>query len=263
MRTSAETRSTLGDVYAHSIAQAEARQYLTRLYESILERSAPTEEKVCRICSGTAADGRLISPCRCKGSMKYVHVECLNQWRKVATNRDNFFQCQTCKYKYKFKRTWFAGLLTNPVIVGLCTVLVLLLLIVLCGFFGLMLGYFFPSEEEDVGFLWLLIAGHRWAWYDFLLRGVTIVGLSGFAQLIFYIPRFGVENQPRGGRVDVMVLIIIVAGLIKVFAELYSSVREWSEYYLAHAESLILDVPDDDDDPSISLHRDGSVSAKQ
>ncbi|KAF4683254.1 hypothetical protein FOZ60_009401 [Perkinsus olseni] len=49
--------------------------------------------------------------------------------------------------------------------------------------------YFFPSEEEDVGFLWFLIAGHRWAWYDFLLRGVTIVGLSGFAQLIFYIPR--------------------------------------------------------------------------
>ncbi|EER18660.1 hypothetical protein Pmar_PMAR026755, partial [Perkinsus marinus ATCC 50983] len=95
--------------------------------------------------------------------MKYVHVECLNQWRKVAANRDNFFQCQTCKYKYKFKRTWFAGLLTNPVIVGLCTMFVLLLLIVLCGFFGLMLGYFFPSEEEDVGFLWFLIAGHRWA----------------------------------------------------------------------------------------------------
>mmetsp|Transcript_5395 Transcript_5395/g.4990 ORF Transcript_5395/g.4990 Transcript_5395/m.4990 type:complete len:81 (-) Transcript_5395:9-251(-) len=80
-----------------------------------------------------------------------------------------------------------------------------------------MLGYFFPSEEEDVGFLWFLIAGHRWAWYDFLLRGVTIVGLSGFAQLIFYIPRLGVDNQPRGGRVDVMILIIIVAGLIKVF----------------------------------------------
>lgn len=39
----------------------------------------PVEERQCRICLGGADEedtlGRLISPCLCKGSMKYVHVE--------------------------------------------------------------------------------------------------------------------------------------------------------------------------------------------
>jgi hypothetical protein len=39
----------------------------------------PVEERQCRICLGGADDedmlGRLISPCLCKGSMKYVHIE--------------------------------------------------------------------------------------------------------------------------------------------------------------------------------------------
>ena len=38
--------------------------------------------RVCRICFGGVNDvlesGKLISPCKCKGSMKYVHVNCLN-----------------------------------------------------------------------------------------------------------------------------------------------------------------------------------------
>jgi len=40
------------------------------------------DNRVCRICFGGVNDiiesGKLISPCKCKGSMKYVHVNCLN-----------------------------------------------------------------------------------------------------------------------------------------------------------------------------------------
>lgn len=36
------------------------------------------EDAVCRICFGDG--GRLISPCMCAGSMRFVHPECLNEW---------------------------------------------------------------------------------------------------------------------------------------------------------------------------------------
>jgi len=40
------------------------------------------DKRVCRICFGGVNEilesGKLISPCKCKGSMKYVHVNCLN-----------------------------------------------------------------------------------------------------------------------------------------------------------------------------------------
>merc|ERR1711871_814997 len=40
------------------------------------------EEKLCRICQCTESEapemGKLFSPCKCKGSVRYVHEDCLN-----------------------------------------------------------------------------------------------------------------------------------------------------------------------------------------
>ena len=38
-------------------------------------------EATCRICFGDGTEGKLLSPCLCKGSMRFVHVECLQRWR--------------------------------------------------------------------------------------------------------------------------------------------------------------------------------------
>ncbi len=36
--------------------------------------SNTSTEKMCRICHGGEDEGKLISPCKCKGSMKYVRI---------------------------------------------------------------------------------------------------------------------------------------------------------------------------------------------
>ena len=42
------------------------------------------EEVVCRICR-SEDDGRpLFYPCKCRGSIKYVHAECLESWLKMS-----------------------------------------------------------------------------------------------------------------------------------------------------------------------------------
>lgn len=77
-------------------------------------------EKTCRICLSGAEDGRpsinrtnlgrLISPCRCRGTMKYVHITCLNTWRYSSPNAKSVYQCDQCKYRYNFNRTHYASI---------------------------------------------------------------------------------------------------------------------------------------------------------
>jgi len=80
-------------------------------------------EKTCRICLSGADDGiatmgvdchadsgRLISPCKCRGTMKYVHLTCLNAWRYSSPNAKSVYQCDQCGYRYHFTRTQYAAI---------------------------------------------------------------------------------------------------------------------------------------------------------
>ncbi|KAL2343013.1 hypothetical protein Fmac_004298 [Flemingia macrophylla] len=64
----------------------------------------------CRIC--LESDGRdFIAPCKCKGTSKYVHRQCLDHWRAVKEGFA-FAHCTTCKVPYHLSvhaaahRTW-------------------------------------------------------------------------------------------------------------------------------------------------------------
>ena len=60
------------------------------------------EERACRICFGSVeeqlvkSDDGVISPCKCKGSMKWVHRECLSQWMQAAGGVHKK-QCSVCR----------------------------------------------------------------------------------------------------------------------------------------------------------------------
>ncbi|KAK4749386.1 hypothetical protein SAY87_026835 [Trapa incisa] len=63
--------------------------------------AGPGEQIQCRICLET--DGRdFIAPCKCKGTSKYVHRECLDQWRSVREGFA-FSHCTTCKASYHLR----------------------------------------------------------------------------------------------------------------------------------------------------------------
>ncbi|KIJ45542.1 hypothetical protein M422DRAFT_29667 [Sphaerobolus stellatus SS14] len=106
----------------------------------------PEDTKQCRIClAGTEEEltsGRLIRPCLCKGSMQYVHVKCLNQWRMSSGSKSAFYKCETCHYSYAFARTKAVGLATSPIVLGVSSALLLTIIAFIASFFVV---YFFPS----------------------------------------------------------------------------------------------------------------------
>lgn len=59
--------------------------------------------------SSDPAAGRLIRPCKCKGSSRYVHEGCLQAWRHADPQygKRNYWQCPTCGFRYRLERmTW-------------------------------------------------------------------------------------------------------------------------------------------------------------
>jgi hypothetical protein len=59
------------------------------------------DEATCKICmEGDVAEYHLITPCKCAGSVKYIHEECLKTW--IASHREEIDKscCELCKTPY-------------------------------------------------------------------------------------------------------------------------------------------------------------------
>lgn len=54
----------------------------------------------CRICHDKGHRNDLIVPCKCDGSMKFVHRNCLDSWRVSGIKSGSYFTCGQCKFNY-------------------------------------------------------------------------------------------------------------------------------------------------------------------
>ena len=89
--------------------------------ENLYEDSSSNQKYYCRICykSDSDIENPLISPCKCSGSMQYIHYKCLKHFIDIKMQKkidENFkfytwknFECEICKYEYpkylKYKNT--------------------------------------------------------------------------------------------------------------------------------------------------------------
>ncbi|KAL5495309.1 hypothetical protein ACEPAI_772 [Sanghuangporus weigelae] len=99
------------------------------------------DERQCRICFDGPESGRLIRPCYCRGSIAYIHVECLQRWRRESQSA--FYRCPQCHYKYRTARTSVLGLAENPVIIASLSVFLFTCLAYIASF----TVTFFMSED--------------------------------------------------------------------------------------------------------------------
>ena len=143
-----------------------------------MEDSNLIDTLVCRICLEDDIEENLIHPCKCSGSSKYVHKQCLNEWRNINHNPISFNQCEVCKYTYvitnnisncdnicyKIKKHYIYFLMFNIIITYLISLFLMYYIDInnfLCKYFSTercgALYIFFSSVGINICFLFYIL----------------------------------------------------------------------------------------------------------
>ncbi|KAM9483702.1 E3 ubiquitin-protein ligase MARCHF7 isoform 1-T1 [Clarias gariepinus] len=79
---------------------------LRKIQESLLQEDSDEDEgDLCRICQmgETSSSNPLIEPCRCTGSLQYVHQDCIKKWLRSKISSGSTLEaittCELCKEK--------------------------------------------------------------------------------------------------------------------------------------------------------------------
>ena len=58
--------------------------YEMKASDCVIQIDAINDIPTCRICLDDTGTSELISPCNCRGTMEFVHRECLDKWYDVS-----------------------------------------------------------------------------------------------------------------------------------------------------------------------------------
>lgn len=150
----------------------------------------------CRICLEEDILSNLISPCFCRGSNKFVHKQCLDQWRAVSGFDNNSSKCPTCKFEYVLENNnqpkadkflFFNNF--SKIIGGNIILLLIFNSFLVCGmsyiifFINNSRYYLFGHYEKDFNF------------DSFTVFQLSIIMVTGFYFLLFFIHYFKSNNK--------------------------------------------------------------------
>lgn len=94
---------------------ARQRNLNSNGYGSVVKDDEDDEEFLCRFCWQPADEdrgGELLAPCRCSGSVKYIHRRCLGAWQRTQRSQGALrksYRCDICKERYHVRRAPFSG----------------------------------------------------------------------------------------------------------------------------------------------------------
>lgn len=208
--------TSLGNEPAHGgSAQAaeeessqSARRYPPRTCRICLDEVEPTFEAPnlstqylggkprVRYVSDDPELGRLMRPCKCKGSQQYVHEGCLRAWRGASPADRNLWQCPTCKYEYRLSSLKWSRWLNSGILRAFLTATIMVFALFVLGFVA----------DPIIN----ILIDPTGAVVD-VVRG----GLDGFEEILEYIP----EDEPNTWFVHFSkgLLSLGLVGLVKVF----------------------------------------------
>ncbi|RDW83702.1 E3 ubiquitin-protein ligase MARCH [Aspergillus mulundensis] len=214
--------------------------------------------------------GRLLKPCKCKGSSRYVHEGCLQTWRLSSHDNARFYNCPTCGFRYRLERLTWSRWINSTLSQVALTTLVLMLTIFLLGFIAdpIINFYIDPVETVYYGDFWegsSLAGTKKPTWVEHFLKGMTSLGLLGFIQALWglapwYSVRSSAIARGRGNtgrdRMSSIRWLVVVIGIASFFWAVYKGVRAWSRLALDKASGRVIDVPSPDDEEEIDAAKE-------
>ena len=105
LATNPPEKETPMDQKPSSTSLAIARPSTDSLWSVADTLTNEQEEICCRVCHGEAEETRpLFHPCRCDGSIKFVHQDCLQTWLKVS--KQSRPKCELCGEQFHFRNIY-------------------------------------------------------------------------------------------------------------------------------------------------------------
>ncbi|PYH48882.1 RING finger domain protein [Aspergillus saccharolyticus JOP 1030-1] len=228
--------------------------------------------------SSDPESGRLLRPCKCKGSSRYVHEGCLQLWRHSdpGYGKRNYWHCPTCGFYYRLERLRWARWISSTVMQLALTLAILLFTVFLLGFVADPIFNIFvdpvdpivPPEIWDVRPVKPMVHitdDRKSSWTEHYLKGVASLGLLSCIKSVFaFSPWHGLTLRPsrflsgsssgrNTGRNRVGWLIIVI-GVGTFLWAVYKGVRTWSCKVLETAGERVMDVPlPDDEDEAVPM----------
>ena len=217
------------------------------------ELNESNNDRVCRICYGGEADepecGPLFRPCSCRGSMAWVHMNCLDTWRNNSANPRSFYRCEQCHFEYKFGRVFAAydrftlvRFLQTKVAVHLLSLLALCMLVFSAGF----VAKTFDSSLTWWDVIHCLNVQH-------IVYGSMATGLGslfGWAISIFgglgpriYFESIGMPRIDANDKAGKIILgVFVVVGLVLALVWIFGKVNKWADRAARQAQYVVLDA---------------------
>ncbi|KAK3946409.1 hypothetical protein QBC46DRAFT_335850 [Diplogelasinospora grovesii] len=220
--------------------------------------------------------GRLISPCKCKGSQRYVHEGCLQAWRKSQPLSDrNYWHCPTCNFEYRMARLRWGRWITSKIARAILTLLICLLTVFILGFVA---DPIFSIAFEPVSVLSERMGGsvmgtrevdpEESTWYFHFVKGFISLGLLGAIKALFTMPwrwlirvNGGVRRRGADRFADINSGLVLV-GVAMFMMTTWKVVERISITALANFSESIVEVggddldEDDEDSPAQESRKD-------
>ncbi|KAL7785820.1 hypothetical protein V8C37DRAFT_393429 [Trichoderma ceciliae] len=215
--------------------------------------------------------GKLLSPCKCKGSQKYVHEGCLNSWRlSNPTVKRNYWQCPTCKFSYRLVRLHWASMLNSKWAQAGLTLFILLTSIFLLGFLADPILNLWVDPVGTVSDAVTSVVtdiealkSPDWeppaSWPEHFLKGFFSLGLVGIFKSMLVVSPWhwwnlrsltGTGRRQGSGRarVENISLVFVIIGAFTALVGIWKGVKKFSERVLKNVSERVLDVGGDDGD---------------
>lgn len=167
-------------------------------------RMSQSSPRTCRICyetvqpridpssgqsvyeSSNPADGRLIRPCKCSGSQKYIHEACLQSFRHHSPLQGFFSKCPTCGYTCKLATSRLQTFLAHSSTLIIATITLIALSIFAGGYVAIPLLSYTIRFRQTLEFGVVKISWYTAdrAWLDHFAQGAALTGLTGIICLL-------------------------------------------------------------------------------
>lgn len=213
-------------------------------------RRQSSEGATCRICYCGVEEGYLFKPCRCSGTMKYIHVRCLEHWRASGPNNAKY-ECPQCHYRYNLSRLTVSGWLGRPSVVPTLTFIIFLAFWFACALISL------ASAMVGIDIKFLGDVPQTW---EHMFNGIILAGLFGAiyscladeACRALFAPRYAgrPRRPPRAATrtntrsSSLVVAVIIILGLLRAVAAIYAAVSALASGARDGLRNYVLDIRD-------------------